>query len=143
MPKEDNRTRGGRFEQELADRLAEDKFWCHVMQQNKSGQPADLIIVKGKYHTLMDAKVISDEKGFPFSRMEENQRLAMLTFCQRGGEDCWFAIRLPDGNVYVHSYSSLIMKESGGAKGLTEEQVRRGWTLDGWIDAAKIWAEDT
>ena len=51
--KTDNRSRGGRFEQEMAEKLAENGFWCHVMQQNKAGQPADLIAVKGRYHTLI------------------------------------------------------------------------------------------
>lgn len=143
MPKTDNRTIGGRFEQELAAKLAEGGMWCHVMQQNKAGQPADLIAVKGKYHTLIDCKVVSGNGGFPFSRMEENQRSAMLAFCQKGGEDCWFALKMPDGAVYMLSYSGMIMKETGGAKRMTEEQIRRNWTLEQWIDAAKVWAEDS
>lgn len=146
MQKTDNRTIGGQFEQVLANKLFEAGFWCHVMQQNKSGQPADLVAAKGKYHTLIDAKVISENelktKGFPFSRIEENQRSAMLMFAMRCGEDCWFAIQLPDENIYMHSYTKLMSYESGGAKRLVEQQIRRGWTLEKWIEAANTWAED-
>ena len=64
--KTDNRSSGTRFEQDFANLLAEHGFWAHVMQQNKAGQPADIIAVKGKFHTLIDCKEISDtDKGFP------------------------------------------------------------------------------
>ena len=42
--KTDNRSVGGRFEQELARKLADAGFWVHVLQQNKAGQPADIIV---------------------------------------------------------------------------------------------------
>ena len=85
MTKTDNRTIGGKFEQDLSHILAENGFWVHVMQQNKAGQPADLIAVKGRYHTLIDCKVISDENGFPFERVEENQKYAMYWWMRRLG----------------------------------------------------------
>ena len=52
----DNRTTGNRFEQELSDILAEHGFWVHVMQQNKAGQPADIVAMRGRFHTLIDCK---------------------------------------------------------------------------------------
>ena len=83
--KTDNRTTGGRFEQELGDILAAHGFWVHIMQQNKAGQPADIIAVKGKFHTLIDCKVC--ENGFfAFERIEDNQRSAMKLFFRKGGE---------------------------------------------------------
>ena len=43
MPSNNNKTSGNRFEQDFANLLAEHGFWAHVMQQNKAGQPADII----------------------------------------------------------------------------------------------------
>ena len=104
MQKTDNRTNGGRFEQELAEILFKHGFWAHVMQQNKAGQPADLIAVRGKFHTLIDGKVISDNNGFPFSRIEENQRSAMKMFQKNGAFD------LDKAMVEVESLDSRVSK---------------------------------
>ena len=41
--KTDNRSNGGRFEQRLSKILSKAGFWVHVMQQNKAGQPADIV----------------------------------------------------------------------------------------------------
>ena len=46
LTKADNRTTGGRFEQEFAELLARNGFWAHVMQQRKEGQPADIISLR-------------------------------------------------------------------------------------------------
>ena len=106
MQKTDNRTTGGRFEQELSHILAENGFWVHVMQQNKAGQPADLIAVKGRFHTLIDCKVC--ENGyFPFDRIEENQRSAMKMFFRKTGELCYFALKMPDGEIRMVNLARL------------------------------------
>ena len=100
--KTDNRSVGGRFEQEMSHILAEHGFWVHVLQQNKSGQPADIIAVKGKFHTLIDCKVISETPPvFRLNRAEENQRLAMDRFLARGKEMCWYAMKMPDGSIWI------------------------------------------
>ena len=143
MPKTDNRTIGGRFEQELAEKLAKAGFWCHVMQQNKAGQPADIIAVKGKYHTLIDCKVISNDKGFPFERIEENQRLAMKLFQRRGGELCYFALKLPDDSVWFVSMERMLTLAGRGHKRLTDAEIRgQTWSMESWIKAADEWGKD-
>ena len=143
MPKTDNRTVGGRFEQEFAELLAKHGFWAHVMQQNKAGQPSDIIAAKGKYHTLIDCKVISDHDGFPFSRAEENQRMAMKRFLERGGEPSWFAIRLPDGSIWMLNYLLLLKLEGIGRKNLSEQEIREKlWTQDEWLKASDEWGKD-
>lgn len=141
--KTDNRTNGGRFEQELAEKLAAHGFWAHVMQQNKSGQPADIIAVKGRYHTLIDAKVISDDRGFEFKRREENQRTAMKMFNTKAGEGCWFALKLPDGTVWMLSNRKLERMISGGKKRISESQIREfTWGLEEWLKASDEWGKD-
>ena len=141
MVKTDNRSTGGRFEQELAKTLAENGFWCHVMQQNKAGQPADIIAVKGKFHTLIDCKVVSDERGFPFSRIEENQKFAMRVFQNRGMELCYFAIRLTDGSVWMVPLERMEILRHRGNSRMTEHEIRtQTCPLDKWM--AKSRKED-
>lgn len=133
--KTDNRSNGGRFEQELSHILAENGFWVHVMQQNKAGQPADIIAVRGNFHTLIDCKVISDNKGFPFERIEENQRLAMRMFQRKCGELCYFALKLPDESVWLVSLERLETFKGRGMKRLTEKAIQsQTWSLEKWLE---------
>lgn len=142
--KTDNRSVGGRFEQELAQKLAEGGFWCHVLQQNKAGQPADIIAVKGKFHTLIDCKVISDNKGFSTTEARENQRLAMKKFHEIGKEMCYFALRLPDGSVYFLPYTVIhTVEHELRQRTISEQNIRKYlMTLDAWLTATDTWAED-
>ena len=143
MTKTDNRTQGGKFEQDLSQILFEHGFWVHVMQQNKAGQPADIIAIKERYHTLIDCKIISDERGFPFERIEENQKFAMRTFHRKCREMCYFALRLPDGEIYLITLERIDVLRSHGRKRLTEKDIReQAWPLDKWLDACETWAED-
>lgn len=143
MTKTDNRTTGNRFEQELSHILAEHGYWVHVMQQNKSGQPADIIAVKGKFHTLIDCKVISDDKGFPFDRIEENQRYAMRLFTKRGNELCYFALKLPDETIRMVSLSRLETLKCRGKKRIADKELpTETWLLDDWLESADVWGAD-
>ena len=142
MVKTDNRTQGGKFEQELSRILSENGFWVHVMQQNKSGQPADIVAIKGKYHTLIDCKLVSDEKGFKFDRIEENQKYAMRMFKRKAYELCYFALKLPDGNIHMVNIERLEILRSRGRKRLTDKEIREQWLLEKWIKASDTWAED-
>lgn len=142
--KTDNRTIGGQFEQEMAVILYDAGFWVHVLQQNKSGQPADIIAVKGKYHTLIDCKVISDSKGFPFERIEENQKSAMRMFQKRCGELCYFALKLPDGVIRIVSLERMETMRNRGKTRLTDDEIRKEtWPLESWLESASEWGKDT
>lgn len=142
--KTDNRTVGGKFEQDLAEALYASGFWVHVMQQNKAGQPADIVAIKGKYHTLIDCKVISTDDGFPFKRIEENQKYAMRLFARRCGELCYFALKLAsDDSVWMISLERIEVLKGRGRKRLTETDVRtQAWSLQKWLESSDTWAED-
>jgi len=141
--KTDNRTVGGEFEQKLAETLAANGFWAHVLQQNKSGQPADIIAAKGRYHTLIDCKVISTEKGFPLSRIESNQRSAMTMFQRRAAELCWFAFRLPDMSIWMMSIGRMLVRETEGMTHLSEKVIReQALTLADWLKETEVWSKD-
>ena len=144
MAKKDNRTTGNRFEQGCAKVLSAHRFWAHVMQQNKAGQPADIIAVKGKFHTLIDCKVISDNKGFPFERIEDNQRQAMKMFFRKGGELCYFALKLPDNSIWMVSLERLDTFMHRGMKRLSDDAIhKQTWSLEKWLESSDIWSEDT
>ena len=133
-----NKSMGNRFEQELAQYLADAGFWVHVVQQNKAGQPADLIAAFGTYCTLIDCKVISDDNGFPLRRVEENQRYAMERFTDRTGNFCWFAMKLPDNSIHVVCSTFLFDLIDHDAKSLSDDFIRRNtFTLESWIDGVK------
>jgi len=141
--KTDNRTTGNRFEQELSHILAENGFWVHVMQQNKAGQPADIIAVKGKFHTLIDCKVC-DNSFFSFDRIEENQALAMSMFTRKANELCYFALKLPDGNIHMVSLSRLMTLKGRGRKRLNEKEIQeQTWSMDKWLESSDVWSDDT
>ena len=107
----------------------------------------------GKFHTLIDGKVVSNEnEGFPFKNIRENQRTAMRTFTRRCGEFCYFAIRLPNGgdkleppydNVRLISLNRIEILEGRGHKSITPNMMKKEtFTLKDWLDYSKAWAED-
>ena len=142
MEKTDNRTTGNKFEQELSHLLAERGFWVHVMQQNKAGQPADIIAAKGKFHTLIDCKVC-DNGFFSFDRIEDNQRMAMKTFFNKAGELCYFALKLPDGSIRMVSLSRCETLKGRGKKRISAAEMEtETWLLEHWLTSASVWGED-
>ncbi len=142
MQKTDNRTSGGRFEQEFAELLGKNGFWAHVMQQTKAGQPSDIIAVRGKFHTLIDCKEC-DQGFFAFSRIEENQRLAMKMFFRRCGELCYFALKLPDGSIRMVSLERCDTLRNRGKNRISEKEMEtETWNLDSWLESSKVWGED-
>lgn len=139
--KTDNRTTGGRFEQELSHILAEHGFWVHVMQQNKAGQPADIIAVKGHFHTLIDCKVC-DKGYFSFDRVEDNQKSAMRQFFNKCYELCYFALKLPDDSVRMVTMERIEVLKSYGKKRLNAEDMRQNtWPLEDWLNSSDTWKE--
>lgn len=144
MPKKtDNRSVGNSFEEDLCNILAEHGFWAHNMKQSVHGQPADIIAVKGVYHVLIDAKVISNDNGFPFSRIEENQRSAMKMFQKRCGQLGYFALKLPDESIWMVTLERMETLKARGRSGLTEDEIRNNtWSLEKWLETSDVWAED-
>lgn len=142
MEKTDNRTLGAHFEQELAEKLAANGFWVHVMQQNKSGQPADIIALRGRFHTLIDCKLCADGT-FAFERIEDNQRSAMKLFFKKAGELSYFALKLPDGSIRMVSLERLeTLRNRGKHRLKPEDMTKETWNIDDWIESSKTWAED-
>lgn len=94
-----NRKLGNSFEAELCDTLFDYGFWAHNMAQNQAGQPADVIAVRNRVAHLIDCKVCSS-RGFPLSRIEENQDSAMDLWKDCGNGEGWFAMKV-DESIYM------------------------------------------
>ena len=131
---------GSRFEAEMSRMLADDGFWVLRVPQNAGGQqPADLVAVKGRYHALIDCKVLSGDR-FPFDRVEDNQYYAMERFRVIGGEVGWFAIRLPDGTIRMLDLETVknlqrTHKQSLSLKELQDMQYT--WSLLDWRERVR------
>ena len=147
MPKKktDNRSIGNQFETEMCEILGQHGFWAHNMQQNSSGQPADIIAIRGAYHVLIDCKHIAGDKGFPFSQIRDNQREAMKMFQRRTGQFGYFALKLPDNTIWLVTLDRMDILATRGKTRLTVEEIRGGqaWSLEAWLESSKVWAEDT
>lgn len=143
MQKTDNRSVGNRFEAELCEILAQHGFWAHNMQQNSAGQPADIIAVRGAFHTLIDCKHIAGNDGFPFSQIRENQRSAMKMFQRKCGQLCYFAFKLPDDTIWLITLERMDTLINRKKTRLTDEEIRtQTWSLESWLDSSKTWAEE-
>ena len=133
-----NKTTGNNFEVELCDRLFGYGFWSHNMAQNKSGQPADVIAVRNKASYLIDAKVCSNNE-FPFSRIEENQDLAMNLWKNCGNGIGWFALKINefDDEIFMISHYVMTAYRNRQKSLSAKEIVELGTPLEKWVKKCK------
>lgn len=101
-----NRKVGNRFEKELCEKLYLHGFWCHNLAQNKQGQPFDVIAARNGVAYPIDCKNCSNDI-FELSRIEENQAHAMWLWKQMGNGECWFALKLSNGLIFMLPYTVL------------------------------------
>ena len=130
-----NRRMGNSFEDELCDILSEHGFWCTNLAQKKSGQPADVIAVRNKVAYLIDAKVCSGDH-FPFSRIEENQDLAMELWKECGNGIGWFALLLC-GQVYMISHYTMTAYRHRQSGLSSKEIFELGLPIEKWVTKCK------
>ena len=131
-----NRSDGAGFEEEFSAALSRAGFWAHLLTQNKSGQPADVIAARNGVAHLIDCKRCSTKKGFDLSRMEENQVLAMQKWYRCGNGFGWFALQLPDESVYMLSDHTLSKYHFGSS--IPCDKIREiGERLESWVQSVK------
>ena len=132
-----NKKLGNKFEKELSEILYNAGYWVHLLNQNKNGQPADIIAVKNKKAYLIDAKVCSLEK-FAFKRVEENQRLSMQMFIECGNTTPYFALKARN-EIYMLSYKTIRDLISQGKKQLNFEEINKYSTiLSTWLRIKEV-----
>lgn len=128
-----NKTLGNHFEGELCELLAENGFWAHNLAQNQAGQPADVIAVKKDVAILIDCKVCSNDR-FPLSRIEDNQEMAMTLWEQRGNTQCYFAIKVSSGEIYMVHFDDLCMQRLHGTRSIAEKDMGQFPTFQEWME---------
>lgn len=133
-----NKKIGNSFESELADRLYEYGYWVHLLNANKSGQPADVIAVKNRHAYLIDCKVCSDNK-FVLSRIEENQDLAMNLWKDCGNGIGWFALKSDefDSQIYMISHYAMTAYKNKQHSLSANEIFELGIPLEKWVKKCK------
>lgn len=127
-----NKKLGNDFEAEFCEILSEHGYWCHNLAQNSAGQPADVIAAKDSVAYLIDCKVCSNDR-FQFSRIEENQELAMEMWRECGNTCGIFAMKFSDGIYMVPMYSIVICRNNSSS--MTLEMVKQyGMSLEEWLE---------
>lgn len=136
-----NKKLGNKFEKELSEILYNAGYWVHLLNQNKNGQPADIIAVKNKKAYLIDAKVCSLEK-FAFKRVEENQHLSMQMFIECGNTTPYFALKARN-EIYMLSYKTIRDLISQGKRQLNFEEINKYSTrLSTWLRIKEVVSND-
>lgn len=126
-----NKQAGNNFERELCEQLARDKFWVHFMGGSKNGQPADIIAVRNEHAYLIDAKDCQNDR-FVFSRIEDNQDMAMRYWEMCGNNQGIFALNTSKG-VYMLTYGMVQVLEMAGIKSLNMKSIELySITYDDW-----------
>ena len=129
-----NKYLGNKFEKELSEILYDAGYWVHLLNQNKNGQPADIIAVKNGKAYLIDAKECTREI-FPLKRMEYNQELSMGLWIECGNTTPYFALKARN-EVYMVDYTTVIDLIRKGKKQLNLEDMNKyGTRLATWLNA--------
>lgn len=129
-----NKVTGTKFERELAGILAERWFWVHLFQDNKNGQPCDVVAARNGHAYLFDCK---DCQGdfFELRRIEENQYNAMCLFEMTGNSRGKFAIRFSPEEIYLVDYWELGHLRDHGIKQLDRmDCALYGQNFWSWLD---------
>ena len=101
-----NKSAGTQFEREFAARLAAEGFWVHRFQDNKNGQPCDVIAARNGEAYLFDCKDCKTDT-FSLRRVEENQFNAMRLFDTTGNRRGMSGIRIRRSTWWIMRSSRL------------------------------------
>ncbi|HCD44296.1 MAG TPA: hypothetical protein DEQ64_11275 [Lachnoclostridium sp.] len=128
-----NKKAGTDFEREFAVLIAAHGFWVHMFQDNKNGQPCDVVASRNGITYLFDCKDCKKDY-FLLSRMEENQYNAMHLFELTGNEKGKFALRFSNQKIYLIDYDLIRYLQSKGIKQIDEAVCESyGSNVNTWL----------
>lgn len=146
-----NKSIGSRFEKDFAAVLADNWFWVHLFQDNKNGQPCDVIAARNGHAYLFDCKDCQGDY-FQLSRLEENQYNAMHLFELTGNSRGKLAIQFAPEIIYLVDYWQIKALRDKGIRRINQADCRLYgedfyiWlntrnNIDGWSgeDACHNW----
>lgn len=130
-----NKASGTRFENDFAEILDDRGFWVHLLQQNSTGQPCDIVAVNcNGLAFLIDAKETKSGR-FSFERIEDNQFYAMEKFQSKTGFVGWFAIRLEDDSIWMFTRDFFNAAMDMKKYSLNEKEIKTyGTPIGRWLD---------
>lgn len=127
-----NKSVGTAFEKEFAELLSDMGFWVHRLQDNKNGQPFDIIVAMDGEALVFDCKAC-EQRFFDLSRIEENQHCAMRLWKECGNSEGIFAIRYPFAGIYLFPYRNLEELAQEGIRTIPENTARfYGTSFESW-----------
>lgn len=131
-----NKSNGTAFEREFAQLLFDNGFWVHLLQDNRNGQPFDVIAAKNGKTYVFDCK--DCQTGvFQLSRIEENQRSAMRLWAMTGNRPGMFALNV-QGLIYVVPFRILeILCENGNRSMSRVEIAKFGRRIESWLGSVE------
>ncbi|MEY8357346.1 hypothetical protein AALB39_28945 [Lachnospiraceae bacterium 54-53] len=128
-----NKKTGSDLEREFAELLAGKGFWAHLFQDNKNGQPCDVVAARNGVTYLFDCKNC-EKDYFLLSRMEENQYNAMHLFELAGNEKGKFALRFSNKKIHLIDYDLIKHLQRKGVKQINEPVCERyGSCIETWL----------
>lgn len=137
MKKMNNKSNGTAFERAIAEILADNGFWVHRMQDNKNGQPFDIMAARNQKTYVADCKVCQGDV-FVLSRVEENQKNAMQLWEDTGNLPGMFIIRFGSGNTFTILYLVIKQLIDQGLKQLVEQDIHDySLTLSDWLSVLR------
>lgn len=120
-----NKKLGTEFEKEFCDILSKNGWWVHFIQPNMAGaQPFDVIAVKHDIPIAIDCKTCED-KIFPLSRLEENQKFAF---------DKWKKVKNSYAYIAVKRKTMIYMIDYDELKELGKIRLTEAVTLEEWME---------
>lgn len=127
-----NKIEGTRYENKVAQILYDSGYWVTLLTASHSGQPADIIAIKGSEIALIDAKLCTKDR-FDFNRIEPNQIRSMGLLEKRSGHAvAAFVLGMSTGN-YVVSWSTINYYMNMGFKSLNLKDCEQFITLEAWV----------
>lgn len=128
-----NKKLGSDFERQFAQILDQNGFWVHLMAQNAAGQPFDVIAARNDKVYPIDCKVCVNDY-FRLDRVEDNQRLSMWKWRERGNRQGWFALKLSNGDICMVSENTIRQFASDGLHTMTTRMIETyGFLLEEWV----------